>query len=594
MNQVKPEALPGTRVAVGSPADAFGGPSLEKVGAAGMAAGKDVTDYATQQQDMANQVAHLQADTAASQLQTQIQVGVSKMKGQDAFQAPDYADQQWKDGVAKIQDGLQGQTQRMAFAATASQRYQDLNKSVQLHVASESQNFVNQTVQSSIDQAHSSAVANAGDDAQVQQNIGIQSQAMEKWAQINGVPIDSDIYKQKLTTETSATMLGVIHARLQSGLDEPAQKFFDANKENMSAADILNAENALDASKVVGESSDLFDDIQSQKGFKFSDGSINGEAVRKYVMEQAKDEGTSDQKALKVLTQVKAMTAEYNRDRYHQIAANERDFANEVVQGRQQGMSLQDALKAAPKWGHDAYDIAQKTAFINATYAPPASTKAIAHEQLKEGVQDGSVQLADLDRSLEKGDINAEDWAGLRQLKLKTAADGTDPQSKYNDSLINSMAAKSIGNDKESLAQFKYVLGQKTQGMSPDQKLAVAQEELKKVPDPNAWLWGTVSKYKQDATQIEGKNTATGAMYEDIGFKQAQAISSGLTGQSGRAANPAEHVQAFATSLGLKYEDLKIGQPANNAIQSLTAKGFPVTPKNVQWVLHKNKDGDWK
>lgn len=601
MNQVKPEALPGARVAVGSPADAFNaGPSAEKMQNAGMTAAKDTIDYATQQKDMANQIAHIQMDTAASQKQTQIQVDVSKMKGQDAFQAPEYAAKQWQDFTSQIQDQAVGQAQKMALAQTLGQRSQDLNKSVQLHVATESQNFADQTYQGANDQARTAAIVNAGDDAQVQQNLDIQDQLFQGWAKLKGIPqtnpdgSDNPLYKDKLQAETSATKLGVIHARLQSGLDDAAQKFFDDNKAGMSAADIQNANNALDSSKVIGESNDIFNDVLADKKYKFSDGSLNMEAIRQHVMESTKEDGVSDQKALKILGQVKAQGAEYNRDRYHQIAANERDFANEVIQGRQNNVSLQDALKAAPKWGHDAYDIAQKTAFINATYAPPADTHVIAHEQLKEGIQAGSVELADIDRAADQGVINRTDQATLRQLKLKTAADGTDPMMKNANTMINTMATKAIGNDKEALAQFQYVLGQKTQGMNPDQKLAIATDELKKVPNPDSWFWGSISKYKQDAKQIIGKDTATGAMYEDVGFKQAQAISSGLTGQSGHSANPAANVQAFANTLGVKYEDMKIGTPVNNAIQSLQAKGRAVTPDAVQKVLKQHPDGMWK
>lgn len=597
MNQVKPDSLPSVRVSTSAPADAFGGPSAAAVGQAAMGMTKDMVDAFKEQKDRADQIAHIQADTQASQAQTDIQVAISKMKGQDAFGAPDYAKEQWQKSMDKIQDGLIGQNQKLAFARSSAQRWEDLNKSVQLHVASESQNFDDQTTQSGIDQARNAAVINAGDDQQIGQNVGIQKQLIDGWAKRKGIPLDSDIYKDKLTAETSATHLGIIHARLQSGLDDAAQKYFDANKSTMSAADIQNAENALDASKVVGESNELFNDIMSGeagKGIKFSDGTINGEGVRKYVMDQT-DGDMSDQRKLKVLSQVKAQVMEYNRDRYHQLSSNERDFANEVIKARQNNENLQDAMKIATKWGHDAYDIAQKQSFIQQTFAPPASTKAIAHEQLREGIQSGSVELSDIDRAFNHGDINAEDWAGLRQQKMKAAADGLDPQMKYTDGVIKSLAQKSFGNDKEAMAQFQYVLNKKADGKSADEKLSIAQEELKKVPDPSAWFWGSMSKSKEDFDALKNQSTAQGAMYQDIGFKQAQAIASGMSGGGfQRSPNPAANVQAFANSLGVKYDDLKIGQPANNAIRSLQAKGKLVTPKAVQQVLQKYPDGNWQ
>jgi hypothetical protein len=61
-----------------------------------------------------------------------------------------------------------------------------------------------------------------------------------------------------------------------------------------------------------------------------------------------------------------------------------------------------------------------------------------------------------------------------------------------------------------------------------------------------------------------------------------------------RNANPAAQVQSFANSLGMTIDDLKVGTPANNAIQSLQAKGKIVSPTAVQAVLKKHPDGNWK
>lgn len=605
MQQVQPAQLPGPRVSTTAPADAFGdGPSQAKLNDAAMGLAKTGVDIALEQKDRANQLAHIQADTALSQAQTQIQVDVSKMKGANAVGAGDYANSKMQEAIDNIQGGLTGRIQQQAFSVTAGQRMADLNKSTQLHMASEFQNFQDQTYQSGMDQAHTSAVVNAGDDFQVQQQLGIQHQLVDGWAKVKGIPqknpdgSDNPIYMDKLQTATSSTKLGVIHARLEAGQDEGAQKFFDDNKKSMTGADLTNALNALDASKVISESSDLFQDVLADKQFKYSDGSLNGEAIRKYVMDNT--DGMSDQRKLKVLSQVKAQGAEYNRDRYHQMAANERSFGDQVIQARQNGASLQDALKLAPKWGYDAYDIAQKQAFIQKTYEPPTETKVIAHEQLREGINNGAVELSDIDRARDQGSINNDDWASLRQQKLKVAADGTDPNIKRVDGLIKDAAVKSFGSDKDALAQFQYVVGQKAQGKSADEKWAIAQDELKKVPDPTNGFWGNLfnhktTQYKADAAALEGQSTATGVMYQDIGFKQAQAMSAGITGaQFARDKNPAANVQAFANTLGMKYEDLKVGQPANNAIQSLISKGKLVTPQSVQKVLQRYPDGNWR
>jgi len=146
------------------------------------------------------------------------------------------------------------------------------------------------------------------------------------------------------------------------------------------------------------------------------------------------------------------------------------------------------------------------------------------------------------------------------------------------------------------MAQFQYVLAQKSEGKSPQEKLAIAQDELKKVPDPNAYFWGKTQQFKLDATQMQGQDTALGGIYKDVGYQQAQAMASGFTqsNPNSRIKDPSQGMHQFASSIGLKYEDLKTGQPANNAIQSLISKGKQVTPQAVQSVLKIYPDGNWK
>lgn len=603
MSQVKPDGGSSSeRFNPNADPEAFGnGQSTQRLQSATMGALSSVADYQKEQKERADQVAHIAADTKASETQTTITTAIQKMKGQDALGAQDYAQARWDTDMAKIQDGLVGQNQKLAFARTAAQRWQELNKSVQTHTSNEMENFGDQTFQGAMNQSRNATVVNAGDDEIIGQELEHQKALMDGWAKRKGIPQDSDIYKNKLTAETSATHLGVVNARIEAGLDDGAQKYYDTHKSEMSAEDILHAESRLDASKVVGESSEIFDKIVSKgSGFKFSDGSINGEKVRQAVMQETKEAGMSDQRSLKVLGQVKAQVAEYNRDRFHQVAANERSFANEVIANRKNGMTLQDAMKSATKWGTDAYDIAQKAQFVEKTYSPPVEDQAVAHEQLREGIQNGVTELADIDRAHEKGQISVSSWSDLRQQKLKTAADGTDPMMKQTDNLIKVMAQKQIGSDKEDLANFQYALNQKAAGKTPDEKLAIAKQELEKVPDPDSWFWsklglGKTSRYKVDAAGGEAREVAQGAMYQDVGYKQVQAISSGMTGaEFTRDSNPEEHLQAFANDLGLKsIDEMKIGTPYNNAIQSLQRNGKQVTPNAVRTVLKRYPDGNW-
>lgn len=595
MDQVKQEALPNVRSQIDAPAEAFGGgQSAKDLESSELGVAKDVTDVAQEFRNRADQTAHLAADTAASQLQTQIQVNVANMKGQDAFAAPDYAEKAWNDGVQKIRSGLNGPNQQLAFDKTSGSRFQDLNKSVQMHVNDQGNAYADQTDQAAIEQARTQAVVNAGDDSVIGKNIELQKASVDNWASRHGIPQDSPAYANKLMSEMSATHRDVVQAKLEAGLDDDAKEYLSNNKDSMTSADFLHAQGALENSEVIGTSQDMFQDVLSKPGMKYGDGTLNGEAIRKYVMENTPD--MSSEKQLKVLSQVKAQGAEYNKDRYHTIQNNELDFTNNVVSDRKNGVPIDQAMLRVGSAATGAYDAALKTAFIQKTYAPPEATTVMIHEQLKEGIKNGTVGLDNIDAAMKTGDIGPTEWAELRQLQLKTAADGIDPISKDANKNIQDMAKDKFGSSKEKIDQFNYVLDKKTAGQSPAQKLITAQEELKNVPDPAPWAFFDVPKYKVDYQGIQNQTKAVGAIYNDLGYKQAQAISSGMTKGNPyqRNTDPSENIHSFADSLGVKYEDLKVGTPTNNAVQSLMSKNKQVTPNSVQMVLKKYPDGNWK
>ena len=601
---IQQAAMPNVQFNVNAPAEAFGaGQSTQNAQAASLGLMKTAIDVGQQARQRADEVAGIQADTAASKLQTDIQVKISKMKGQDAFAAPEYADKTWNDGVDEIKQGLNGNNQQMMFDKISSSRYMELNKSVQMHVAQQGEAFDDQTTQSGIDQARTAAVVNSGDNQRVQSELQNTQELVSGWAVRKGIPEDSPIFKNKLTQEISATHRDVIQAKLESGLDDDASDYFKEHKTEMTAADVLHADGAIENSEVSSKATDVFNDIRADKSMIFADGTMNLEKVRQKIMnEQPGDDedatDLSDKRKLKVLTLVKAMGKEFNVDRYHAMAEHERSFVNEVSQDRKANVPLTEALLSVGKYAIDSHDADLKTAFIQSTYAPPKDSDVQAHEALHEGIQNGTASLDDVDRAFYKNhEINATDWQNLRQLKMKTETDGTDPIAKINNKRIEDLAVSTFGKDKSKIDDFMYVLHTQGAGKNPQELWAMAQDEVKKVPPTGgSWYNSDVPKSVNDATQLKAKDTVVGAMENDIGYGPVQAISSGANPQNRfkKTADPTSDVQAFAGALGMKYSDLKAGQPANSAIQSLMNKGKQVTPDAVRKVLDKYPDGNWK
>lgn len=591
--QVKPQALPNVQLNVNPSAEAFGGgQSQQNLANATENMGRAFVDVAQEQRARADQIAHIQADTQASQLQTQIQLKVANMKGQDAFGAPDVADQMWQEGISKIRGNLNGQNQQLAFDQTSATRYQDLNKSVQMHVNQQGNEFADQTDQSAITQATNEAVVNAGDNSIVGTNLLRIEDLTQNYARRHGIPEDSDVYKELLTKNLSSAHRDVIQAKLEAGLDNDAKDYFRDNKIEMTAGDVLHATTALDGTEIVSQGNQIWNDIQNQKGMHFSDGSLNVENMREKVMDL---DGLSDRKKEQVWSFLKARGKDYNIDRMRTIGENERTFANTVVTAKQNGTPIDQAMINVGKFAIDPYDAAMKAAFIQKTYAPPEATGVIAEQQLKEGIQNGVIALPQVDAAFNRGDITAPKWAELRQLAIKTKTDGLDPLVKDNEARITELATQTLGNNKDEILKFKNTLDRESTDLSPQEKLIKAKELLK---DRSSWYSLTKDRqYNTDYQDQISKDTAIGGMYDAMGYKQAQAISAGMAQPQDRMKrnpDPSGDVKAFAAQLGVPTGALKTGSPQNNAIQSLISKGKLVTPAAVQSVLKQYPDGNWK
>lgn len=586
-NQAQPQALANVSVPTSAPAEAFGaGQSNQTLDTAMEGVAKSFSDVAREQRDKADQVAHVQADTQASQLQTQIQVKVSQMKGQDAFAAPDYAEQTWNDGIAKIRSNLNGPNQQLSFDKTSSSRYQDLNRSVQMHVSDQAAAFDDQTTQSGIDQARTAAVVNAGDNKAVDQNLDVTKQLVDGWAQRKGVPTDSDIYKNKLTSEVSATHRDVIQAKLEAGLDDDAKQYFADHKDQMAAGDVLHASSALENSEVISQGNDLWSDLQGQKGMKFTDGSLDVEKMRDYVMDNT---DMSDQRKEKVWSFIKARGREYNVDRNRTMAETERTFTNGVITARQNGEPMDQAMLLVGKYGTDQYDQQMKTQAVQAMYAPPSKSDPQTQMSLWEGVRGGTVNKDQIDSAFNNNKINVADWKSLREDYYKQQTDGEDPQTKSMNDRVKLLAAQNFG-DQDDRAAFLYEVHSASQGKSPDEAWKIANDKLK--GDPSTGIFGMFQskQYKSDLQRDDSNNLAWGATYDAIGKKQALAIGQAVL-STGKPSWGLGDVNNYANEFG-GADQLKVGTPVNNAITSLSAAGKRATPANVKFLLQNYPDGN--
>lgn len=588
---VQQSALPGARVDTNVNAEAFNaGQSAQGVSSAAMNLGGAVKDFAQQERDRADTAAHIQADTQASKLQTDIQVKVSQMKGQDAFGAQEYAEKAWSDGISNIRGGLNGRSQQAMFDKSASGRYESLNKTVAMHTSDQASQFEDQTIKSGIDQAANEAVTNAGDPEAVQKNVDRTSGLFAQYAKKYGIPEGSDQYKNGLTNALSTLHKDVIQARVGSGIPyDDLKEYFDKNKSQMSKGDILHTEGVLENVEVIKKSSDLFAQVSRQHGMKFNDGSINVEKARDAVMDSL--DGMSDAKSEKVWSMWKARAREYNVDRNRTMQEHDRSFMNEVITARKNNQPLDQAMLVAGRYATDAYDQTMKAQAVQKFYAPPSKSDPSTYMALWESVQDGSANKEMIDQAMNKNLVNVGDWSDLRKHYFTGHIKGTDPAAKFMDQRVRGLADEKYGGNKQGKADFLYMVNTKAQGKKPEEKWNIAQDMMKDDPNSGSWFFnlGKDAQYQTDIKKTDAQNTEWGKTYDAIGYKQSMAIGKAVL-STGKPTWDRTDVTDFANQLGGE-DQLKKGTPVNNAIMSLQAMNKRATPANVKALLEKFPEG---
>lgn len=587
--QVAASGIPNVHIGADAPLESFGGGQpLAQEGQAAKGLAGTAFDLAQQEKQKADQLAFMSADGKASALQTQVQVNASKMLGQNAMGAPDYAQQQWQDGVKKIQEGLANDAQRNAFARSASQRWNELNGAVQTHVSGEMQKFDDNETSSYLVNSKNSAVLNAYDDQKVQTELDRQKAALLDWGHRKGIQPNSDAFQAKLQDQQSSTISAVIQGRLdkdQPGNIQAAKDYFDAHRDSLNAADLLSSQRQIETAETASISLGAWNGM---KDWKLSNGDPDTQRMAEAINARS---DLSDERKQQVIQFVDGQAREAAREAYQQKSSNDLDFKNAVLQQKQQGVTMQDALKIAPQYADNLLDQQNNEKWVMEQYQAPNKSDPLTHLNLWEGIQKYTVSQQDIDRAHMNGQLSGSDWMELRQQLFKAKTEGTDPNDKLADERVKGMAQESIGNDKDKMSQFMYVYHTQTQDMPAAEKVKAAQDLLGANPKSSWFNSEPATNYQVQSQKLDAQNIAWGKAYQDVGQSQINAIGGGLL-YGGKGSWGLSDVNSFAAQFG-GYDAIKAGTPVNNAINSLISRNKVVTAANVKAVLSKHPDGKY-
>lgn len=260
-----------------APAEAFGG------GAAGASLGKSfqglgqtVEGAAEKIQRRANDSALEGLDLEASQEQTRIEIEAKKLKGRDAKSGLDYADQEWKKVSDRLSQKASNEEQRAAIAKLLNGRYATLDRTLQLHAASQIE--VADKVQHEAYQATlgEEAIRNRDDPERVKESMGKLYATVERHLALDGITDEASV-KAKQQEVGSATNLAIVKSFLDSDdpyKDTKAKAYYEAHKDEFIEKDRRVAFEQLKTATMVGESQRQADQI-------YASSKDEGEAMQK-------------------------------------------------------------------------------------------------------------------------------------------------------------------------------------------------------------------------------------------------------------------------------------------------------------------------
>lgn len=603
--EVTPQALPDVRVQSDATLENFGGgPGLSAETAAIGDVGKAAGDIAQQQYDRANQVAHLQADNAAAQKQTEIQTNVSRMYGQNALQAQDYAQKEWQNFSQDLQKNTKNRDQAMSVMGTLSSRGQEINRFTQTHVAGQMEQFADDQSKAGVQNAVNLAVMNPYDTQNTDSQRARANAILIDQATRKGVYTDpatgeeTDTFKSMKSAAVGAFDKTVIQAQLDKDTANgvtAAQAYLEAHKGEMAAPDLLAARGMVEKAETTKLGMDTWSKMNNP-GFQLSDGSPDLEKIHNTIMG---DPTLGNDRKVALLSYVKAQAREQRYDNMSQDVAAQKEFYNDAITGIKQGVPLSQAMNLVTKYGKDPYTQQQMSNSLQKMYQPPETPpdSNVFLSMFGKNI-DGNLTLAEVNKAEAAGQITTAQKISLGEgvLRNQSNPDGSDPDQKLGWTAVKNLAKQRFPGENNPDQQNFLMVMHNTPGvekMPSEQLIKTANDKLKDAPGTGLFgsSWWMDPQYKIDKAQLDQKNEAWGGVYQNVSQGAVNNVGAGAL-YMGKTSWGMGDLDNLAKANGYtKMADVKRGEPFANALQTLSDMKYPATDANVKGLLKKYPDG---
>lgn len=255
--QVQEQPLPSGEQRLNLQPDAFGAGISEGLGDVG----KVFAEVAEQEQIKAEEVSLLEAERKLQEWElTNVNAALDR-RGKDAIGLPDEFYPSMNRAVSDIAQAIPSERARMKFQERALGRTRGMSLTIQRHVRSEMEQYDAAQTQALIANSQEAAAMNYNDPARIAEEIEAQHEAIAARARRMGA--DPEVVEQLTNDATSKTHVSVLSRMLSSEQYGMAKEYFDANSEDMLAADRESVQKAVLEAGVRAESTGAADRIMA-------------------------------------------------------------------------------------------------------------------------------------------------------------------------------------------------------------------------------------------------------------------------------------------------------------------------------------------
>lgn len=258
--QVEKRPLPNIRTGVRAPVEAFGGGRARaQVFEAASGIAREVADLALQEKRKTDQIMFQDLDSQLSNAQLEIQQTVASRRGKNAATSVDEAKKLWEERSQAVLANAKNREQQQSVQGSMINRWDALNRFVQIHVDTELKAHDQESTTLYIDNARNEAFTNYNNPEAVQLSIDRQKASLKDFAKRNDR--SPEWLAAQLQDSESKTHFSVLSRMLSNGEDLAAKQYFDENKSKLVGKDLLEIEKDLKVGTVRGEGRRLSDEL---------------------------------------------------------------------------------------------------------------------------------------------------------------------------------------------------------------------------------------------------------------------------------------------------------------------------------------------